>query len=104
MPDTIVVALIALVGTILSVVASARATQDKVSQELHTQTELQELKIAQLSSEVKEMKVDIKSHNNYARMFSEILPVVQEKQSVANHRLDDLEADLKEIKRDLNAQ
>jgi hypothetical protein len=41
------------------------------------------------------MKDDIRSHNNYAKLFNENIPVIKEKLSVANHRIGDLEKDIK---------
>jgi hypothetical protein len=42
-----------------------------------------------------EMKNDIRSHNNYAKLFNENIPVIKEKLSVANHRIEDIEGDIK---------
>ena len=113
----IVVAVIGLFGVIISVFATAKATQNKVTQELQTQNEVQNQKIDQLSvdinttktelttkidsnqiltetkisfltSEMTEMKTDIREHNNYAKS----MPVIEEKVKVINNRLNDLEA------------
>lgn len=84
MSESIMVALITggltLIGTILTVWAANRKTNEnlKVSQAI-TDT-----KIEELTREVRE-------HNNFARR----MPVVEEQIKVINHRLSDLEDDLK---------
>jgi hypothetical protein len=46
------------------------------------------------------MKEDIRSHNHYAKLFNENIPVIKEKLSVANHRIEDIEGDIKFYHRD----
>ena len=101
MGDAIVVALITLVGTIISVFVTSRATQDKVTHQLETQNEVQNQKIEQLGTDIntvkseltdaisnnrrisdikmqqlqdkqEEMAADLKEHNNYASKLPEI--------------------------------
>jgi len=94
MTDAIVVALISLVGTIITVLISAKSTQDKVSNELSTQNALQNNEINHIKEEMTVLKADIKEHNNYAKQLPQIqgkLDLINEKLSVANHRIDDLE-------------
>ena len=67
MSDTIIVALISLVG----IVVSAVITKSSVMNEL-------DKKLAILEVKQSEMSDDIKSHNNYARMFAESVPVIKE--------------------------
>lgn len=67
MSDTIIVALISLVG----IVVSAFITKSSVMSEL-------DKKLAILEVKQSEMSDDIKSHNNYARMFAESVPVIKE--------------------------
>lgn len=113
----ILVALIGLIGVIISVFVSARVTQNKVTQELQTQNAVQfqkieelgknvmqvkseltqkidsnqqmiDLKIEHLGNQQKEMQKLLDVHNDYARH----MPVIEEQVKVINHRLEDLEA------------
>lgn len=91
---SIVSAVIAFLGLVVNavvVVTSAKNTQQKVTNELHEQNAVQAAEMEHMKKDMEEMKTDIKEHNHYARMFSEALPVLKEKISVANHRIEDLE-------------
>lgn len=82
MSEAIIVAIIsgglALLGTILTYNKSAREIDSK----LDKQQAITETKLDELTREVRE-------HNNFAKR----VPVLEEKMKVANHRLDDLEAE-----------
>lgn len=97
MTEAIVAALISLCGTIITVIASTKATQNKISNELATQNAIQTNEINHIKAEIIEMKADIKEHNHYAKMFAQSqgkFDVIDEKFAVANHRIDDLEKKL----------
>lgn len=74
--EAIIVALITLAGTVITVLASSKKTEQsiKINQAI-TDTKLEEL-----TREVRE-------HNNFARR----LPVVEEQIKLINHRIEDLE-------------
>lgn len=84
MSESIVVALItgglALLGTVLTVWASNR----KINENLSIAQAITDTKIEELTREVRE-------HNNFAKR----MPVVEEQIKVINHRIEDLEDDLK---------
>ena len=87
MSEGIIIALITLCGTLIGVFASAKATQDKVSQQLATQQAVTDTKIEHLTEEVKR-------HNAFAERIPEIeghLGVMDEKIKVATKRISDLE-------------
>lgn len=67
---------LALTGVIITSVASNR----KIENKLTTSQAITEIKIDELTREVRE-------HNNFARR----MPVVEEQIKVINHRLEDLE-------------
>lgn len=67
---------LALLGVIITSVASNR----KIENKLTTAQAITEIKIDELTREVRE-------HNNFARR----MPVVEEQIKVINHRLEDLE-------------
>ena len=79
--ESIIVAIItggaALVGTVITNLASTRRTENNI----RTSQAVTETKIEELTREVRE-------HNNFARR----MPVVEEQIKVINHRVADLEA------------
>lgn len=83
MTEAIVVALItgglALVGTVISVLASSRKTE----QRLQAKQAVTEERITELTREVRE-------HNNFAKR----MPVMEEQVKVMNHRIKDLEQEM----------
>lgn len=120
----IIIAIIGFLGAIISVIITSKSTQEKLINEIKTQDKLQDEKIDRLVVDLKktnedlkekidtqnnilnlkiehlteaqtDMKKNIESHNNYAKLFAENIPVMSEKISVANKRIADLEADVK---------
>ena len=79
----IITGIISLIGTIITVLASARKTEEqmKVSQAI-TDTKLE-----QMSEDIAQLRADVRAHNEYGRK----IPVLEEQIKVANHRIDDLE-------------
>ena len=113
MSDTLIIGLItgaiSLLGIAVSLIGifvSAQSTRDGVTQKLDTNQQLIQNEITHIKTEVGqmkqtiqdeivEMKQDIRSHNNYAKLFNENIPVIKEKLSVSNHRISDIEDDIK---------
>lgn len=88
---SIIVSVIGALVTLTSIFVSAHNTRSDMAHKLETNQQLQDQRTAYIENEIKEMKQDIKSHNNYAKLFSENIPVIQEQIKVANHRIEDLE-------------
>jgi uncharacterized membrane-anchored protein YhcB (DUF1043 family) len=84
MSDAVLVAIItggiSLLGTIITVVSTSR------KQQLET-----DKKLAVMQAAMETMKEDIKSHNGYARMFSENIPAIKQHMEDVDRRLDGLE-------------
>lgn len=84
MAESIIVALItgglALLGTIITV----RAANNKTQEEMRQSQAIMRTEITELTREVRE-------HNGFARR----MPVLEEQIKVANHRISDIEAELK---------
>ncbi len=74
--SSIIVALIALLGTVISNIATSCKTENNI----RTNQAVTDTKLDELTREVRE-------HNNFARR----MPVVEEQIKVINHRLSDLE-------------
>lgn len=55
------------------------------------------LEIGYLKEDMEKIHKTVESHNNYARMFAENVPLINEKIKVVNNRLEDLEAGQKEL-------
>lgn len=74
--SSIIVALIALLGTVITNLATSRKTENNI----RTNQAVTDTKLDELTREVRE-------HNNFARR----MPVVEEQIKVINHRINDLE-------------
>lgn len=84
MTETIIVAAITGICSIIGAVIAAKATQRNTEKSI-------EVSQAVMTEKIDRLQADVKEHNHYAKMFSETMPVVQEQIKVINHRLDDLE-------------
>ena len=89
--ENIIVAMIGLFGSVIvaaisyrGVVAAGKTNLDAMMHQLETHQAVTDEKISNLTREVRE-------HNEFAKR----LPVLEEKISVANHRIEDLEDDKK---------
>ena len=84
MSDAVLVAIItggiSLLGTIITVVSTSRKQQSETDK-----------KLAVMQAAMDTMKEDIKSHNGYARMFSENIPAIKQHMEDVDRRLDGLE-------------
>lgn len=91
MTEAIIVAFItaglALIGTIITVIASNKKTTETVQNAMRTAQAVTDTKLEQLSSDVAELRADVRAHNEYGRR----IPVLEEQIKVANHRIEDLE-------------
>lgn len=84
MSEAVIVALltggISLLGTIITVVSTSRKQQMETDK-----------KLAVMQADMASMKEDIKSHNGYARMFSENIPAIKQHMEDVDRRIGDLE-------------
>ena len=80
MNESIIVALVTAGAAILSNVVLSNKNSREIDHKLETHQAVTDTKLEELTREVRE-------HNNFARR----MPVLEEKISVANHRIDDLE-------------
>ncbi len=82
--EQIIIALItaglSLVGVMITNYFNNKSLSDKVTHQLEVAQAVTDTKIEELTREVR-------THNNFAQR----IPVLEEKMSVANHRIDDLE-------------
>ena len=102
MSDTLIIGLItgaiSLLGIVVSLVGiyvSARTTRDEVTKKLDTNQQLMKNEIGHIKTEMSEMKTDIRSHNSYAKLFNENIPVIKEKLSESARRIGDIESDIR---------
>lgn len=72
--------------SLLGIIYASNKSASKVDAKLDTQQAVIETKIEELTREVRE-------HNNFARR----MPVVEEQIKVINHRIQDLEQDMKGV-------
>lgn len=80
MSNEIIVAIVTGVFTFAGVVVTNIVSNRKVQFQLHEQQKITDVKLEQLTEEVKK-------HNNFATR----VPVIEEQIKVINHRIDDLE-------------
>ena len=80
MSDEIIVSIIAGIFTFGGVLVTNIVSNRKVQYQLHEQQKITDVKLEQLTEEVKK-------HNNFATR----VPVIEEQIKVINHRIDDLE-------------
>ena len=78
--DTIIVGMISAAAAIISNVILSGKSGREIDHKLETHQAVTDAKLEELTREVRE-------HNNFARR----MPVLEEKISVANHRIEDLE-------------
>ena len=71
---------VSLLISILTIISQSRKTQFEMSQS-----------IAVIKTEMGGMKEDIRSHNQYAKMFSENIPAIKQHMSDIDRRLDNIE-------------
>ena len=95
MSDALIVGLISAVVSLVGIFISAKLTRDQVTHKLDTNQQVMQNEMKHIKSEMGMMKDDIRSHNNYAKLFNENIPVIKEKLTVANHRIEDLENDIR---------
>lgn len=76
----ILIALITGGCSILAVILTNRAANDRMAQSINTAQAVTDTKLEELTREVR-------AHNNFAQR----MPVVEEKIKVINHRIEDLE-------------
>lgn len=84
MSDAIVVALItggiSLLGSVLTIISSTRRQAVEMDK-----------KLAVFEAKMDDMKDDIKSHNQYAKMFADNIPAINQHMKDVDRRLSDLE-------------
>ncbi|MBO7670085.1 MAG: hypothetical protein J6S60_05800 [Oscillospiraceae bacterium] len=99
MDTDIIVALIGFAGVVgAQIVISRRTTRDLLTK-IEKQSEVQDVRLdakiecmqAVTNTKIEELTREVREHNNFARR----IPVLEEKISVANHRIADLESDRK---------
>ena len=83
--------LITAIGSLVAVILTNKANNDKMLhqmelQQVNIKAELQQAQ-AVTDTKIDELTREVREHNNFARR----MPVLEEKISVANHRIDDLE-------------
>ena len=81
MSEAVIAALIAAAASILSNIILTNRSSREIDHKLETHQAVTDTKLEELTREVRE-------HNNFARR----MPVLEEKITVANHRIADLES------------
>jgi peptidoglycan hydrolase CwlO-like protein len=95
MSDALVVGIISAIVSLVGIFVASKNTRDSVTHKLDNNQSIMNTEITHIKETMSEMKADIKSHNQYARLFNENIPVIKEKIKGAERRIGDLEEALK---------
>ena len=88
----IIVGIISAAAMIIATLITAKATQTKLMQEIHTSNEVQNVKIDHLTDEVRR-------HNG----FAEKLPHIEEQVNTLNREMKDVKSDIKNLQNERRA-
>lgn len=102
MNDALIVGIISAIVSLVGIFVSAKVTRDEVTHRLDTNQQVMNNEITHIRNEIGDMKVDIRSHNNYAKLFNENLPVLKEKISTMSSKITDIEDDIRYYHRPSN--
>ena len=78
---------ISLVGVVLSSIVTVIVNSKKTEKISADVTKALEISQAVTDTKIEELTREVRAHNNFAQR----VPVLEEKMTVANHRIDDLE-------------
>lgn len=84
MNDSVIVALIGAVATVIGVMITNRSMLQKQADDLDKRIAVHE---ALTNTKIEDLTREVREHNNFARR----IPVIEEQIKVANHRIEDLE-------------
>lgn len=95
MSESLIVGIISALVSLVGIFVASKNTRDSVSHKLDTNQQVMNNEILHIKATMSEMKDDIKSHNQYAKLFNENVPVIKEQINEANRRINDLESAIK---------
>lgn len=95
MSDALVVGLISALVSLVGIIVASKDTRDKVTQKLDTNQKIMENEMKHIKTEITDMKTDIKTHNHYAKLFDENIPVIKERLSTNADKIKGLEKDMR---------
>ena len=95
MSDALVVGLISALVSLIGIIVASKDTRDKVTQKLDTNQKIMENEMKHIKTEMTDMKNDIKTHNHYAKLFDENIPVIKDRLSTNADRIKGLEKDMR---------
>ena len=91
MSETVLAVIITASATIITAIITGRANTDKMLTEMERRFAASDAKLemhqAVTDTKIEDLTREVRKHNN----FAERVPVLEEKISVANHRIADLE-------------
>ena len=71
---------LSLLGTVITIIVTSRKQQAELDKQ-----------IAIMNTKMEDMREDIKTHNQYAKMFSENIPAIKQHMMDVDRRLDNME-------------
>ena len=95
MSDALIVGLISGLVSLISIFVSSKTTRDEVTHKLDINQHVMRTELTNVKTDMDDMRKDIRSHNHYAQLFNENIPVIKEKLSSSEQRLNSIENDIK---------
>lgn len=71
---------LSLLGTVITIILTSRKQQAELDKQ-----------IAVMDAKMEDMRDDIRTHNQYAKMFSENIPAIKQHMADVDRRLDNME-------------
>ena len=71
---------LSLLGTVITIIVTSRKQQAELDKQ-----------IAIMNTKMEDMREDIKTHNQYAKMFAENIPAIKQHMMDVDRRLDNME-------------
>ena len=95
MSDALIVGLFSGLVSLIGIFVSAKTTRDEVTHKLDINQHVMRTELTNVKTDMDDMRKDIRSHNHYAQLFNENIPVIKEKLSSSEQRLNNIENDIK---------
>jgi peptidoglycan hydrolase CwlO-like protein len=95
MSDALIVGIFSGLVSLIGIFLTSKATRDEVTHKMDINQQVMKTEINHIKNDMEEMRTDIRSHNHYAKLFNENIPVIKEKLSNSNNRLESIENDIR---------
>lgn len=91
MTEGLIVGIISAIVSLIGIFMSSKNTRDRLTQTLEINQQIMNTELIRVKEDLKDLKDNMRSHNSYAKLFNENIPVIKEKIAVSNRRIEALE-------------